>query len=87
MTMAHSNKKIISYRSKLRGGHILNGQIIVKNGIIEEQNKFMAPCMSENFAGCVRHYSSQLVRVLFLRFRILAQNIYEHALLSQDGES
>ena len=35
MTMAHSNKKIISYRSKLRGGHILNGQIIVKNGIIE----------------------------------------------------
>ena len=45
----------------------------------------LPPCKPENIAGCVRHYSSQLVRVLFLSLCILARNIYDHAFCLKMG--
>ena len=80
MTMAHSNKKMRSYRSMPRGGGniFLTARSLSKTEFLMEPHKFLPPCMSENMAGCVRHYSSQLVIVLFLSFCILAQNIYDH---------
>ena len=53
---------------------------MVKTEFSMGRHKFLPPCMSENIAGCVRHYSSQLVTVLFLSFCILAQNIYDQNL-------
>ena len=50
-----------------------------------EELTFLPPCKPEHIAGCVRHYSSQLDRVLFFSLCILARNIYDHAFCLKMG--
>ena len=81
MTMAHSNKKIDPIDLSWGGGNIFwTARSLSKTEFLMERHKFLPPCMSENIAGCVRNYSSQLVRVLFLSFCILVREVssYHH---------